>query len=212
MWRACVVSALCCLLAACASLPANTLAVNEINSYKLESVAVSVPPDAKVWWGNAEREFAEKHGEKVLAELRTTKEGRDAIEASPKEAINNSPQCKQYLRDEASRRLQTALMGSVGPELRGTLPVRLEVVIHELTIPSPVQRVVIGGVPGMSATATLVDAQTGKALLTYPKLLVFGAAGSGVAGVLFDQISSDDLYERVITNYAAQYRQWLLKA
>jgi hypothetical protein len=212
MLRLCLLGALCLLLAGCASLPQNTLAVNEIATYKLESVAVSVPPDAHIWWGNAEREFAEKHGEKVLAELRATKEGREAVEASAKEAINNSPQCKQYQQDEASRRLQSALMGYVGPELRGNQPVRLEVVLHELTIPSAVQRVVIGGTPAMSASATLVDARTGKVLLTYPKLLAIGFAGNGVAGVLYDQLSSDDLYDRVIMNYATQYRQWLLKA
>ncbi len=212
MFRVCLMGALCCFLAACAALPANTLAVNEIASYKLETVAVSVPPDAHIWWGNAEREFAEKHGERVLTELRSTKEGREAIEASAKEAINNSLQCKQYQRDQASRRLEAALVGYVGPELRGSQAVRLEVVIHELTIPSAAQRVVIGGAPAMLASATLVDARTGKVIVTYPKLLAIAAAGNGVAGVLFDQLSSDDLYDRVIMNYATQYRQWLLKA
>jgi hypothetical protein len=60
MFRLCLVGALGCFLAACASLPANTLALNEIATYKLESVTVSVLPDAHVWWGDAEREVYPK--------------------------------------------------------------------------------------------------------------------------------------------------------
>jgi hypothetical protein len=212
MFRLCVVGALCCFLAACATLPTNTLALNEVASYKLESVVVSAPPDAHIWWGDAEREFAEKHGEKVLAELKTTKEGREAAAANPNDAIINSPQAKQYQRDEASRRLQAALMGYVGSELRGNRSVRLEVVIHELSVPSAVQRVVLGGYPTIVASATLVDAQTGAAIVAYPKLVALAPVANGLAGVLSDQMRSDDLYDRVIMTYATQYRQWLLKA
>ena len=51
--------------------------------------------------------------------------------------MNNSPQCKQYQRDQASRRLEAALVGYVGPELRGSQSCAAgEVVTHELTIPS----------------------------------------------------------------------------
>ena len=212
MFRICALSALGFVLTACATLPANTLAVNEVASYKLESVAVSVAPDAHIWWGDAEREFAAKHGEKTIAELRATKNGAEAVAASANDAIINSPQAKKYLRDEASRRLQPVLQAYVGAELRGNQPVRLEVVIHELTIPSAVQRVVLGGHPGIVATATLVDARSGKVIVTYPKLFAMAGAGQGVAGMLAEQFATDDLYDRVIMTYATKYREWLLKA
>jgi hypothetical protein len=211
MRRMYLFGALCLFLAGCASLPQNTLAVNDIATYKLESVAVSVPPDAHMWWGDAEREFAAKHGEKTLAELRSTKTGAEAAAANANDAIINSPQCKQYLRDEASRRLQGVMQAYVGAELRGNRPVRLEVVVHELTIPSGVQRVVLGGNPMILASATLVDARTGTVIVAYPKLLAMAGAGQGVAGVLVEQFASDDLYDRVIMAYATRYREWLVK-
>jgi hypothetical protein len=212
MFRLCLVGALGCFLSACASLPANTLALNEIATYKLESVTVSVPPDAHVWWGDAEREFAAKHGEKTLAELRATKTGAEAVAANPNDAIINSPQAKQYLRDEASRRMQPVLQAYVGSELRGERPVRIAVVVHEISIPSAAQRVVLGGNPAIVATATLVDARTGSTIVVYPKLFALAGAGQGVAGVLVEQFASDDLYDRVIMAYATRYREWLVKS
>ncbi len=46
----------------------------------------------------------------------------------------------------------------------------MEEVIHELNIPSAAQPEVIRCKPAMLASATLVDARTGKVIVTYPKL------------------------------------------
>jgi hypothetical protein len=89
----------------------------------------------------------------------------------------------------------------------GTRPVRLEIEIKLFRIPSPLQRIVLGGSPGFVAVTVLRDAATGKELARDERPAV-SYAGNGIIGVAVDQ-AFDDLEDRVLDQYVANVRSWL---
>jgi len=199
------------LLAGCASIPNNPLNLNRIGTMRLQTVDVQVAPDATIWWGQAERDFAEKHGAEVTAELRKTKAGAEEVEKNPGSAIANSPAAQAYIRQEAARRLQSGLLREVSAEMHGQEPVRLEVTIHRVSMPSAAQRAVLGGQPILAASVRLAEAGSGREIVTYPNLTVVINAGNGVVGVMVDQFATGDHFDELVGKFSAQYRQWLVK-
>jgi len=199
------------LAAGCASIPNNPLGLNRVASMRLETVDVQVAPDATVWWGQAERDFAEKHGAEVAAELRKTRVGAEEVEKDASSAVANSPAAQAYIRQEAARRLQAGLLREVSAEMHGQEPVRLEVTIHQVVMPSAAQRAVLGGQPMLNATVRLIEGGSGKEIAAYPNLAVAINAGNGVLGVMVDQFATGDHFDELVTKFSAQYRQWLIK-
>ena len=74
---------LLCLLAltltSCAGLPKPQLALDIRNSYRIAEVVTDVPSNAKIWWGDAEREYAATLGEGRLERVILNDDGTDAI-------------------------------------------------------------------------------------------------------------------------------------
>ncbi len=87
-------------------------------------------------------------------------------------------------------------------------------------IASAVQRIVIGGNHIMVASATLVDAKTGKTIITNPKLSGVIGAAQGWAGVAVEAVvehskdpdSAGRYANRVIGAYSNNFRSWLFKS
>ena len=199
------------LMAGCASVPINPLGLNRVATMRLEAVDVQVAPDATVWWGQAERDFAEKHGAEVTAELRKTKVGAEEVEKNASSAVANSPAAQEYIRQEAARRLQSGLLREVSAEMHGQEPVRIDVTIHQVVMPSAAQRAVLGGQPILRATVRLTEARSGKEIAAYPNLTVAINAGNGVLGVMVDQFATGDHFDELVAKFSTQYRQWLIK-
>ena len=86
---------------------------------------------------------------------------------------------------------------------------KLEVTVHAFSVPSAIQRVLVGGQPVLNASAVLKDATTGEVLVSRPNTMAMAMSGNGWAGVLVDQALSD-LDVRLAESYAEQYRKWLL--
>ncbi len=122
----------------------------------------------------------------------------------------DEPAAKEQARTDATRRLQEHLFKYVGEKMQGTQPVRIEVVIHQVVVPSKTMRVVMGGLPVLEATATLKNATTGAELAVLRKHRVVAAGTSGVASILVDAMLSEDVYDKLIFNYGLDYRAWLL--
>lgn len=216
MWRALAMVAGLLCLAGCASELPSPLNPDKVKSLRLNDVVVTVAPDAEISWANAEHEFLVAHkasGAKPVksadaspASL-TDATTADAAEAS---ALAASPAGKAFVHDKVAARLKAAFDTKLKPALQGGVrPVRLEVTVHAFSIPSALQRMALGGLPGMNATAVLKDAATGEVIVSQAKKNAFAMAGNGWGGVLLDQAFSD-LDVRLAEAYADEYRRWLL--
>lgn len=203
-------------LAGCASEIPSPLNPNAIKSLRLNDVVVTVAPDADISWANAEHEYLVAHkasGAKPVKQAAaeptslTDATSADAAEAG---ALAASPEGKAYVRNKAASRLKEALDAKLKPALQaGARPVRLEITVHSFVIPSALQRMALGGLPAMNASAVLKDAATGEVIVAQQKRNAMAMAGNGWGGVLLDQAFSD-LDVRLAEAYADEYRRWLL--
>ncbi len=197
-------------LAGCAT-SVNSLTTAEIETINIQSVDIKYTPGARIWWGTAEREYAATVAPPPAPKVKPTTEIKSVPGDSDSDAyreLMSTPEAKAYVREKLARMLKERLDRNVLPEYRGgTRPVRLEIEIKRFHIPSALQRIALGGSPGLLATAVLRDAATGKELARDER----GAAayaGNGIIGVAVDQ-AFDDLEDRVIDRYAANVSEWL---
>ena len=131
----------------------------------IESVEVRFLPDASIWWGKAEREYAASAGapppEKQHAES-------DALpgdsEGDAYREKMDTPEAKAYVRNKLADAIKERLARDVQPKFRGTRSARLEIEVRTFHIPSPLQRVALGGVPTLGAVTILRDSKTGAEL------------------------------------------------
>ena len=199
--------ALAVALAGCAT-SVNSLSKLEMEQIFIQSVDVRYAPDAGIWWGNAEREYAAK----VTAEGKAPKKKESSGTPGDNSAddyreIMSTPEAQAYLRDKLAGLIKQRFAQDISPHFRGTRAMRVEVEVHGFTIPSPLQRVALGGTPMLFALTTLKDATTGKEVAKLDK----GAAGmamSGVLGVALDQ-GLPDLEDRVMDSYSENVSEWL---
>jgi hypothetical protein len=205
------VAAAAVLLTGCATAPSIGLSKAELASLKVEKVIVTTAPDVKIWWGRAERDYAEgKLGPQ--AEKPGAKPARKAADEPTSTddqyaKIIESPEAKAYLNDRLIGMVKKRLEQDLPPKFAGNRPVNIEVQVKAFTIPSAIQRVAVGGAPVLLATATLKDAKTGATLAT----LEGGAAapaGNGWLGVLVDQALAD-LEDRLMESYSISVSTWL---
>ncbi len=204
------------LFGGCASEIPSPLGADAIKSMRLTDVAVTVAPDAEISWGNAEHEYVTAHkasnpkpSKQPVVETGSIHDpvGADTSEAN---AIAATPEGKAFVRAKAASRVKDALDTGLKPALQsGTRPVKLEITVHAFSVPSAVQRVLVGGHPLLKASAVLKDATTGEVLVSRPNSVAVAMSGNGWAGVLVDQALSD-LDVRLAESYAEQYRRWLL--
>lgn len=193
-------------LAGCAT-SINKLSKSEIQSLHIESIDISYKPDAHIWWGNAEREYAAKVGAPAAAEPKSKNETLPGNrEGDAYREVMDTPEAKRYLRDKLAGLLKDR-MGYFLHKYQGTRTVRLEVEVHSFVIPSPLQRIALGGTPMLAAVTVLRDSATGEVLGKLDRMAA-GYAGNGILGVALDQ-AGNDLEDRVLDNYVANVRDWL---
>jgi hypothetical protein len=176
----------------------NTLTKNDIATMKLVGVTVSYAPDANVQW---------EDGIRAYAKSKTITDDQIATET-------NTPEGKAYVQNLLSPKIKSGVERVMAGQLNGTRPVRLDIVVKSFTIASAVQRILIGGGYGMAADANLVDARSGAVIIAHPNLTGALLAGQGVLGTAV-QAAIDNSYtqgvpERIVENYAENYRNWLL--
>lgn len=193
-------------LTGCAT-PKINLSQAELNTLDIQSVDIRFKPDAHFWWGNAEREYAAKVGvpppdpkTNASSDLPGDRDGDDYRE------LMDSPEAKKYLREKLTRSIHDRL-GYFVHKYQGTRPVRLEVEVKSFVIPSPLQRLTLGGAPMLAADTILRDVATGEELGKLDRVTI-GQAGGGIGGVIVDQMG-DDLEDRVLDKYYSNVRSWL---
>ncbi len=169
---------------------------DQVASIRLTEVRVSYTPDVNIWWGDGERAFA-------------TSKGIPLLEA---EAAAKTEEGKAYLHGIVTSKVKGAMERELAGKLTGSRPVRVDVVVRDVTITSPLHRIVIGGGHSMKADINVVDATNGAILLTYPAQTATSLAGNGIGGTLVDGMFGNDPIDRVTNDYAMQFRYWLVRA
>jgi hypothetical protein len=205
-------------LAGCATAPPSPLTLASAKTLRLDTVDVKVAPEARISWANIEHEYAAKRtAEGSMPKRKITETGSIGINADPNAADNaaiaelmKTPEAKTYVQDRISSGLKSALEKALMPDLKnGNRATRLEVTVTEFSIPSAVQRVLVGGSPVIVASAALKDAATGEVLAERKNMPAVGFALNGWGGVLADQLG-DDLDVRVVGSYSSQFKDWLV--
>ncbi|GGC72167.1 hypothetical protein GCM10010994_33240 [Chelatococcus reniformis] len=189
-----VAVALAAAVAACVTVT-NPATREQVLTYRLTRVDVVYAGDAKIWWGDGEREFAATKG----------------VAAHNAESVANTPEGQAYLRGAISHKLEAAFERALAPYLVGERPVRLQVVVKGVRISSVIQRIVIGGNHAIAADINLVDAKTGEVLIAFAGQGASVPAGQGIVGTMVDHALMAAPIDRVIDNMAITYKNWLLK-
>jgi hypothetical protein len=185
------ITALCLGLIGCTGY-GEKLKPDVIQSLNLQQVNVSVPQEATFYWGDGERAYARSIGQPDF----------DA------ERLGATPEGRAYMRTLAAQRIKTAFDKQFAGKLKGTRPVRIDIVMHDINIASPIQRILVGGDYRMKASANLVDAKTGQVIAANPNLSIRAAAGGGVLGTALDPAFGEPI-DRVANNLAESYGGWL---
>lgn len=201
------------LLAGCATLQ-NSLNQKEIANLRIDRVKVSFEPNAAVLWPKVEQAYVaslppDKNARKFgPADLGVSGGGDE--QDSEYAAKAATPEAKAHLRERLVAMIKSRLQRDVlGAFQGGARAAELRVRVRSFAIPSPIQRVLVGGQPALVATTTLHDAKTGKKLALM-KATAAGYAGGGLIGVAVDQAFSD-LDDRVMSRYVRDVHNWLQK-
>ncbi len=181
------------LLAGCATVP-NPLTPPQVEALRLATVAIEVDPAATLWWGDGDRAYARSKG---LPEIDS-------------EALSKTPEARAFLAKAASDKIRTALERQLRPVLAGQRPVNVVVTLRNLRLTSIIQRILVGGPHEMTADVTIIDAKTGKPILSYPGLRSIARAGEGIGGTLVDAVFMAEPIDRLTGNFAEDFRNWLL--
>ena len=122
----------------------------------------------------------------------------------------STPAAQAYVRDKLTAMIKGRLQQAVLPKFKGSRAVRLEIEVHGFHIPSPLQRIALGGTPMLGTITVLRDAKTGKELGKLDRNNA-AIAGNGILGVVVDQGFSD-LEDRVLDKYMENILAWLTVA
>jgi hypothetical protein len=181
-------------LAGCVTV-ANTASPEQIASFRLDSVSVAFAPGADIWWGDGERDFAVSRGLSPLAS----------------ESIASTPEAQAYVRSAIAAKVRDAFTKRLAGSLKGTQPVRIDVLVREVRIASAAQRILVGGDHVFKADVDVVDPRTGRVYLAFPAQRAAATGGNGLLGVALDNILRDEPINLAISAYASQYTDWLLR-
>ena len=97
----------------------NSLGANDIAAMKLTGVSVAYAPDAYVQWDDGIRAYAASKG--IVDDIASG---------------TNTPEGKAYVRTAMASRIKTGVERAMAGQLNGMRQVRLELVVHHVTIAS----------------------------------------------------------------------------
>ncbi len=176
----------------------NRLTKDDAGSMKLTGINVSFAPDANVEWDDGIRAYAK-------AKAISDDQAGNAV---------NTPEGKAYLNGMLASQIKSRTERIMAGALTGSRPVRLDIVVRNFTVLSPVKRVLVGGGHLMIADASLVDARTGAMIVAHPDLRGGVATGNGLVGtpvsMAIESNYKESIAEKMMNAYAENYRYLLL--
>jgi hypothetical protein len=176
----------------------NRLSKDDAAGMKLTGINVSVAPDAYIEWDDGIRAYAK-------------------AKAIPDDQIGtaaNTPEGKAYLNGMLASQIKPRIERIMARALTGSRPVRLDIVVRNFTISSPLKRVLVGGGHVMRADATLLDARTGAVIVVHPDLGGGVMTGNGLVGtpvsMAIESNYKESIAEKMMDAYGENYRYLLL--
>ncbi len=206
------------LLAGCAAPgPKNPLQQETVESFKIAQISVEVPEHTSIRWGTAEEAYALSQGcerPSGISSKGEDQQNQAADEEEPScdyEAVVNSAEAKQHLRERLQREVQTAMERKFAAGFDGTRPVEIQVILNSVNVVSSGQAVLVGGAHSLRATFKVVDAATDEVLASNSQLATSaGYAPGGLLAVLSEAASRDPV-TRMSEGYAENAHSWLTK-
>jgi hypothetical protein len=195
------------LLGGCAT-ATMTLSQDELRSIRIERVEVVYAPDVVISWDKVEYEYVNsiKAAQKDAKPWKQVSNDEKA-QWEEHSRIARSPEGQAHIRGKLTDEFKRRMGETIVPQFQGDRPVILEVNLLAFSIPSPGERIMLGGAPTMGAITVLKDAKTGQELAKMDRA-TGAAAGNGILGVLVDQAFSD-LEDRLFNAYIDQLREWM---
>jgi hypothetical protein len=201
-----VVSAL--VLTGCANAPQIPLSAQQVQGLKITGIEVTYATEGMIAWSDEELRFAKANG---YVDSGSAEEAAKSKQQPSYDALVNSPESKQHQKSLLLPRVKAAFDNALSDKTTGVQPVKVSVVIKEMSSSSDAQCAVIGGARWILGTASLIDA-AGKTLASYDNLHG-GAMCAGVvnAGVLAAVISATqkDPIDVMTGNMATNFKTWL---
>jgi hypothetical protein len=176
----------------------NRLSKDDAGGMKLTGINVSVAADANVEWEEGIQAYAKAK----------------AITADRIGSAVNTPEAKAYLNNMLASQIKSRTERRMTGALTGSRPVRLDIVVRNFTVLSPLKRVLVGGGHLMIADTSLVDARTGAVIVAHPNLRGGVATGNGLVGtpvsMAIESNYKESIAEKMMDAYAENYRYLLL--
>ena len=201
------------MLVACASLPPS-LTAEQARSFQLNDLTVTAS-GATIWWGEAEREYAESIGVVVPSNVGArTDEDDDVSEqtSAARKAYNDaieSPEARAYM--------EKTLVDAISPELQaklsarsGNYPIDVAVRISNFFVASSAQALLIGGNHQVTASVELRSAGTGE-LIASNESILYLEGSSGIAGLIVEA-ASRDVEVRLAEGLTQKIHSWVFQA
>lgn len=183
-------------LSACAEMATlpPALSAEERQAYHVEQVVVTVPDDARIWWGTGDRQVAEAAGV-------------DYDDGAASDYLH-SPEGEAALREALRERFQRSASFGLRNMLAGEAPAALAIEVRNLQVASAAQKVLIGGSHGIEGAVQLFDMRNGQPISEPQYMLGDATGGSGIAGAIIDA-SRDDAFNRVAANFVQNTQRWV---
>ncbi len=207
----------CLALGACATGPANPLTAEQIRDLGVEVVEVNIRPDTRLWWGEAEREYARSQGCSPPERTSGSREVGAGPGASRKKSDNdcdysalvNSPEAKAYVKERAVAVMKQQFEKAMMPAFEGPDPAVAVVDIKNVHIVSGGQALILGGSHVMEINFELKDRVNGKGLAAYYNMVTTAGYAPGGLLAIAVELMSNDPFERMSADLAVKARDWL---
>lgn len=200
------------LISACAKPQVIGLDARAIAAMKVEAVVVEYAPNAHVWWGEMESDYAKSKGlERPFTAVRPGDEEPSEEDLAKEKAYLDaveSPEAKAFVQNRVTALVERAVGGGAAIHMQGDRPVNVKATVSNLHIASVGQRLLLGGNHQIVTTVELKDAVTGETLAQPIPLGVIITGGNGLAGVLVSQAFSTP-EKRLEEGLRDRTSQWL---
>lgn len=203
------------VLTGCLSANKHELSIEDVQSFKFVSVECEAAPTLSGEWLNMRNDFLKSKG--LLPP-----EGNEPIppeQAQPR-AEPSPVELRAFLSAQFSPRVKRVFAEPLAEELRGHRPVRVVVSLLQVQIAPAVSRFFrtlaagqAGNSNSITVTFTIVDAKSGKVLLTSPPIHHSGTGGEFIVDFgggkpgAFDP----DPMTRMLASLQPQFSSWLFK-
>ncbi|POR53106.1 hypothetical protein [Bosea psychrotolerans] len=190
------------------------LSVDEIKTWKVVSVEGIVAPVARSGWMSVAHDFRKLKGLEIIVKPSEER-------GLPQQIIEPAlplEEYRAYVASQFSQRVKTSFTGPLQGQFHGTRPVRIVVSMHDALILDGNARfgaILLSGQSGdentLTASIDVIDARTGKTLLTFPQSITRGTGGSLGLALSGGPIIENDPMVRMLNQLHERFTTWLLK-